>query len=112
MRPSLPAVAAGKVKLQANALCGRLPGVIVSRQQHHLNHSLKENARGTMSKPKRRKQSSRQRLAKPGARRVSVLAVTVVLVVGIFVAVALLRRGALGGTGSPLEAALSWTGLT
>jgi hypothetical protein len=101
MRPSLPAVAAGKVKPQANALCGRLPGVIVPRQ-HHLNHSLKENARGTMSKPKRRKQSSRQRLAKPGARRVSALAVTVVLVVGIFVAVALLRRGALGGTGSPL----------
>ena len=55
-----------------------------------------------MSKPKRRKQSSRQRPAKPGARRVSVLAVTVVLAVGIFVAVALLRRGALGGTGSPL----------
>ena len=55
-----------------------------------------------MSKPKRRKQSSRQRLAKPGARRVSVLAVTVVLVVGICVAVTLLRGGALGGTDSPL----------
>ena len=55
-----------------------------------------------MSKPKRRKQSSRQRPAKPGARRVSVLTVTVVLAVGIFVAVALLRGGALGGTGSPL----------
>jgi hypothetical protein len=33
---------------------------------------------------------------------VSVLTVTVVLAVGLFVAVALLRRGALGGTGSPL----------
>jgi len=33
---------------------------------------------------------------------VSVLTVTVVLAVGIVVAVALLRRGALGGTGSPL----------
>src|SRR5262245_65419300 len=55
-----------------------------------------------MSKPKRRKQSKRERSAKPGARRVSVLTVTVVLAVGIFVAVALLRSGALGGTGSPL----------
>jgi len=55
-----------------------------------------------MSKPKRRKQSSRARPAKPGARRVSVLTVTVVLAVGIVVAVALLRSGALGGTGSPL----------
>jgi hypothetical protein len=55
-----------------------------------------------MSKPKRRKPSSRHRPATPGARRVSVLTVTVVLAVGIFVAVALLRRGALGGTSSPL----------
>jgi len=77
--------------------------VIISRRQHHLNRSLKEDAGGTMSKPKRRKQSSRERPAKPGARRVSVLTVTVVLAVGIFVAVALLRSGALGGTGSPLQ---------
>ena len=55
-----------------------------------------------MSKPKRRKQSQRARSAKPGARRVPVLTLTGVLAVGIFVAVALLRSGALGGTGSPL----------
>ena len=110
--PSPPAVVAGMVKPQADAPCGRLPGVIVPRRQHHLNHSLKEDARGTMSKPKRRKQSSRQRPAKPGAQRVSVLTVTVVLAVGIFVAVALLRSGALGGTGSPLICArIPWVPL-
>ena len=55
-----------------------------------------------MSKPKRRKQSQCARAAKPGARRVSVRTITVMLAVGSFVAVALLRSGALGGTGSPL----------
>jgi hypothetical protein len=55
-----------------------------------------------MSKSKRRKPSSRQRPVKPGARRVSVLTVTVVLAVGLCAAVVLLRSGALGGTGSPL----------
>jgi hypothetical protein len=52
------------------------------------------------SKPK--KSSSHLRPAKPGVRRAAVLTVTVVLAVGLFVAVALLRGGALGGTGSPL----------
>jgi hypothetical protein len=55
-----------------------------------------------MTKPKLRKPSSRARPAKPGARRVSVLTVTVVLAVGIFAAVVLLRGRELGGTGSPL----------
>jgi hypothetical protein len=55
-----------------------------------------------MSTPKRRKLSTRERPGKPGARRVSVLIVTVVLVVGIFAAVVVLRGGELGGTGSPL----------
>jgi hypothetical protein len=55
-----------------------------------------------MSKPKRRKPSSRQRPGKPGARRVSVITVTAVLAVGICIAVVLLRGGALGGTGAPL----------
>jgi hypothetical protein len=55
-----------------------------------------------MSKPKRRKPSSRERPAKPSARRVSVLTMTVVLAMGICAAVVLLRSGALGGTGSPL----------
>jgi hypothetical protein len=55
-----------------------------------------------MTKPKRRKPSSRARLVKPGARRASVLIVTVVLAVGIFAAVVLLRGRELGGTGSPL----------
>jgi hypothetical protein len=64
--------------------------------------SLKEDSRETMSKPNRRKQSSRQRPAKPGVRRAAVLTVTVVLALGIFAAVALLRGGVLGGTGSPL----------
>jgi hypothetical protein len=54
-----------------------------------------------MTKPKRRKPPSRARPAKPGARRTFVLTVTVVLVVGSFAAVALLRGG-LGGMGSPL----------
>jgi hypothetical protein len=74
----------------------------VPRRPHHLNHSLKEDARVTRSKPKRRQPSSRERPAKPGARRVSVLTVTVVLAVGLCAAVVLLRSGALGGTGSPL----------
>jgi hypothetical protein len=55
-----------------------------------------------MSKSKRRKPSSRERPATPGARRVSVLTVTVVLAVGICAAVVLLRGGALRGTRSPL----------
>jgi len=54
-----------------------------------------------MSKPGRRKQSSRERPRKAGVRRGSILTVTVVLAVGIFAAVALLRGGVLGGTGSP-----------
>jgi hypothetical protein len=91
-----------EVTSQAGAPCWCLPGVIVTRRQHHLNHSLKEDARVTMSKSKRRKPSSRQRPTKPGARRAAVLTVTVVLVVGICAAVVLLRGGALGGTGSPL----------
>ena len=55
-----------------------------------------------MSKSTRRKQSSRERPAKPGARHVSVLTVTVVLAVGLCAAIVLLRGGALGGAGSPL----------
>ena len=55
-----------------------------------------------MSKSKRRKPSTRQRPTRPGARRVSVLTVTIVLAVGICAAIVLLRGGALGGAGSPL----------
>jgi hypothetical protein len=55
-----------------------------------------------MSQPKRRKPSSRKRPVKPGARRTSVLTVTVVLVVGIFADVILLRGKELDGTGSAL----------
>jgi hypothetical protein len=55
-----------------------------------------------MSKPKRWKPSSRARPAKPGARRTFVLTAMVVLVVGSFAAVVLLRGGELGGMGSPL----------
>jgi len=55
-----------------------------------------------VSKHKRRKPSTRKCPGKPGARRVSVLTVTIVLVVGIFAAVVLCRRPALGGTSSPL----------
>jgi len=54
-----------------------------------------------MSKPKRRKPSSRHRPATPGARRVAVLTVTVVLAVGICAAVILLRGGARRGTSAP-----------
>jgi hypothetical protein len=49
-----------------------------------------------------KKPSSHPRPAQPGARRAAVLTVTIVLAVGLCVAVALLRRGALGGMGSPL----------
>ena len=55
-----------------------------------------------MNKSKRRKPSSRQRPARRGVRRMSVITVTVVLAVVICAAVVLLRDGALGGTGSPL----------
>jgi hypothetical protein len=54
-----------------------------------------------MTKPKRRKPSSRERPATPGARRASVLIETVVLVVGLVAVVALLRGGELGGTSEP-----------
>ena len=57
-----------------------------------------------MSKSKRRKPSNRQRPTRPGARRVSVLTVTVVLAVGLCAAMVLLRGGVLGGTGAPLPA--------
>jgi hypothetical protein len=56
-----------------------------------------------MSTSKRRKPSTRQRPGKPRARRVSVLTVTIVLVVGIVAAVVLLRGGELAGMGSPLS---------
>ena len=55
-----------------------------------------------MSKPERSKSSSHQRPTKPGARRVSVITMTIVLAVGICAAFVLLRGGALGSTGSPL----------
>src|SRR5215218_2460293 len=58
--------------------------------------------RMSVRKSRPKKPSSHPRPAKPGARRAAVLTVTVVLAVGICVAVALLRGGALGGTGSPL----------
>jgi len=53
---------------------------------HHRDHRLKEDPRGIMSTSKRRKPSTRQRPGKPGARRVSVLTATIVLVVGIVAA--------------------------
>src|SRR5215472_2891963 len=62
--------------LAAN-LCIGIP--IAEMWHHHLDHSLQEEARGTMSKPKHKKRSSRPRPAKPGARRMAVLTVTVVL---------------------------------
>ena len=55
-----------------------------------------------VSKPKLRKQSSRKHPAKSGARRVSVLTMTVMLAVGIVAVVVLLRGGELTGIGSPL----------
>jgi hypothetical protein len=70
--------------------------------QHHRDHRLKEDSRGIMSTSKRRKPSTRQRPGKPGARRVPVLSVTVVLVVGVVAAVVLLCGGELAGMGSPL----------
>ena len=63
-----------------------------------------------MSKSKRRKPSNRQRPTRPGARRVSVLTVTVVLAVGICAAVVLLRGGAMGGAGSPLPSPTGFGG--
>jgi hypothetical protein len=54
--------------------------------------------------PKPTKPSSRPRPAQPGTRRAAVLTVTVVLAVGLCVAIVLLRGGALGGTGAPLPA--------
>ena len=54
-----------------------------------------------MTKPKLRKPSSRQRLAKPRARRVSVLTVAVGLAIGIFTVIVLLRGGEPGDTSSP-----------
>jgi hypothetical protein len=70
--------------------------------QHDRDHRLKEDSRGIMSTSKRRKPSTRQPLGTPGARRVSVLTATIVLVVGIVAAVVLLRGGELVGMGSPL----------
>jgi len=55
-----------------------------------------------MRTSKRRKPSSRQRPGKPGARRVPVLTVTVVLVVGVVAAAILLRGREPGGMGSPM----------
>jgi hypothetical protein len=58
-----------------------------------------------MSTSKRRKPSTRQRPGKPGARRVSVLTATIVLMVGVVAAVVLLRGGELAGMGSRLASA-------
>jgi hypothetical protein len=55
-----------------------------------------------MGKHRRRRQSNRERPGKPGVPRAWIFAVTVVLAVGIVVAVAVIRGGLLGGTGSPL----------
>jgi hypothetical protein len=55
-----------------------------------------------MSTPKHRKPSSRVRPGKPGARRVPVLTVTVVLVVGVVAAAILLRGREPGGMGSSM----------
>ena len=46
-----------------------------------------------MSKPKQKQRARQQQRAKPGGRRKFFIAVTVVLMVGIVAAVALLRRG-------------------
>jgi hypothetical protein len=59
-------------------------------------------APGRMSKPQRGKRFSHGRPAKPPGRRTALIAVTVVLVVGIFAAVVVLRGGELAGMGSPL----------
>jgi hypothetical protein len=56
-----------------------------------------------MTKLKRRKPSSRQGRVKPGARRASILIVTLVLVAGGVAAVVLLRGGALTGKGAHLS---------
>src|SRR5262245_61247374 len=61
-----------------------------------------------MTKLKRRKPSSRQRLVKPGARRTFILIVTLVLVGGGVVAFVLLRGGELTGKISPPPSSTTW----
>jgi hypothetical protein len=58
--------------------------------------------RGTMTKLKYRRPSSRKSSTKSGVRRVSVLTVTLVLAVGIVATFVLLRGRQLGGMGLPL----------
>ena len=58
-----------------------------------------------MKKPKRRKQPSRARPSKQGARRVSVLTVTVMLAMGVVAVI--LVRGALDGMGLPLPSPIA-----
>jgi len=68
----------------------------------HRDHHLEEDLRGTMTKLKRRRPSSRKPSTKSGVRRVSVLTVTLVLAVAIVATFALLRGRQPGGMGFPL----------
>jgi hypothetical protein len=68
----------------------------------HRDHHLEEDLRGTMTKLKRRRPSSRKPSTKSGVRRLSVLTVTLVLAVGIVATFALLRGRQPGGMGFPL----------